>query len=271
MRIGVDLGGTNVRAGVVDDGRIVQLLCEPCKSQASEQEVVEHIAHIIEKLMHPEIEAIGIGVPSVVDAEKGIVYDVISIPSWKEVHLKDILQSRFGIPVFVDNDCNCFAKGVCRYEQVRGLDSVVCVTLGTGVGAGLLLNGSFYKGANSGAGEIGCAPYLDKDYEFYCSSRFFSSKGLSGLQIYKKALEGDEASLKIWAEFGEHIGHLVMLIAYTYDPEALIFGGSIAQAFDLFAPTMYQTLQKFPYQGNISKLKIVKSEIDYIGLIGATL
>lgn len=107
MRIGVDLGGTNVRAGLVKDGHIVRLLSEPCKADRPEGEVVDHIASLIGELMQPEVSRIGIGVPSVVDAARGIVYNVVGIPSWREVYLKDLLEKRFSVPVHVNNDCNC--------------------------------------------------------------------------------------------------------------------------------------------------------------------
>ena len=80
MRIGVDLGGTNVRVGLVDEGRIVRLLSEPCRADRSEEEVLGHIASLIEQLMAPGVECIGIGVPSVVDAVRGIVYNVVGHP-----------------------------------------------------------------------------------------------------------------------------------------------------------------------------------------------
>ena len=117
MRIGVDLGGTNVRAGLVKDGHIVRLLSEPCKADRPEGEVVDHIASLIGELMRPEVSRIGIGVPSVVDAARGIVYNVVGIPSWREVYLKDLLEKRFSVPVHVNNDCNCFALGVCRFGE----------------------------------------------------------------------------------------------------------------------------------------------------------
>ena len=177
MRIGVDLGGTNVRAGLVKDGHIVRLLSEPCKADRPEGEVVDHIASLIGELMRPEVSRIGIGVPSVVDAARGIVYNVVGIPSWREVYLKDLLEKRFSVPVHVNNDCNCFALGVCRFGEASAFSDVVCVALGTGVGAGVVIGGKLYCGRDTGAGEIGSIPYLDRDYEYYCSSRFFVGRG----------------------------------------------------------------------------------------------
>ena len=104
MKIGVDLGGTNVRVGLVDEGRIVRLVCEPCKSDRPADEVLRHIAALIGSVLTPEVERIGIGVPSVVDAARGIVYDAANIPSWHEVHLKEFLERAIGVPVAVNND-----------------------------------------------------------------------------------------------------------------------------------------------------------------------
>ena len=152
MRIGVDLGGTNVRAGLVKDGHIVRLLSEPCKADRPEGEVVDHIASLIGELMRPEVSRIGIGVPSVVDAARGIVYNVVGIPSWREVYLKDLLEKRFSVPVHVNNDCNCFALGVCRFGEASAFSDVVCVALGTGVGAGVVIGGKLYCGRDTGRG-----------------------------------------------------------------------------------------------------------------------
>ena len=151
MRIGVDLGGTNVRAGLVKDGHIVRLLSEPCKADRPEGEVVDHIASLIGELMRPEVSRIGIGVPSVVDAARGIVYNVVGIPSWREVYLKDLLEKRFSVPVHVNNDCNCFALGVCRFGEASAFSDVVCVALGTGVGAGIVITNTIAAAASSWA------------------------------------------------------------------------------------------------------------------------
>ena len=246
MRIGVDLGGTNVRVGQVVDGRIVRLLSEPCKSARPEEEVLEHIASLVGALMTPEVECIGIGGPSVVEAARCFVYNVVGIPSWREVHLKERFEKRFGVPVSVNNDCNCFALGVCRFGEASAYSDVVCVALGTGVGAGIVIGGELYCGHDTGAGEIGSIPYLDRDYEYYCSSRFFVGRGTTGKEAYERALAGDPAALALWHEFGGHIGRLVMMILYAYDPEAIVFGGSIAHAFGFFREAMYEQLKQYP-------------------------
>ena len=269
MYIGIDLGGTNVRVALVDDGKILKVVSESCKATATEAEVLAHIEGLISSVITPEVTAIGMGVPAVVDLETGTVYDVVAIPSWKEVPVKAYLEQKFGVPVSVNNDCNCFGLGVARYGEAKGYRDAVCVTLGTGVGGCLIIDGKLYSGQNTGAGEIGNIPYLDKDYEYYCSSRVFVGKGTTGKDAFIKAGQGDPEALALWDEFGGHIGKLVSLVVNAYDPQIIVFGGSIAAAFDLFKGGRYKELENFPYQRSISRLKITTSSIDNAAILGA--
>lgn len=269
MTIGIDLGGTNVRVALVDEGNIIKIAAESCKATATEMEVVDHISSLISSVITPEVTAIGMGVPAVVDLETGVVYDVVAIPSWKEVHIKEMLEERFNVPVYVNNDCNCFGLGVARFGEAKGYRDVVCVTLGTGVGGCLIINNKLYSGQNTGAGEIGNIPYLDKDYEYYCSSRFFVGKGTTGKDAFIKAGQGDEQALALWDEFGTHVGKLVSLVINAYDPQILVFGGSIAGAFDYFSKGMYKELESFPYQRSVARLKIITTNVENLGILGA--
>ncbi len=270
MRIAIDLGGTNVRvATVLPGGQVERIISEPCRSKGSEEEVLEHIFSLIDELMTPEVDGIGIGVPSVVDTDKGIVYNVVGIPSWKEVHLKDRLEERYHIPASVDNDCNCFALGVTSFGRGRGYREAFCVTLGTGVGGSLVIDGQLYRGRNAGAGEIGSIPYLDRDYEYYCSSRFFVGKGTSGKEAAVAAANGDPEALKIMNEFGVHVGKLVQMIMFAYDPAVIILGGSISKAYPLFCDAMWKEIKNFPYPKSVGNLEIFQSEQVHAAFLGA--
>ena len=133
-----------------------------------------------------------------------------------------------------------------------------------------MIDGKLYCGRNTGAGEIGSIPYLDRDYEYYCSSRFFVGRGTSGKEAYEQALAGDPRALELWQEFGTHIGRLVMLALYAYDPQAIVFGGSISHAFGFFRDAMYEQLKQFPYAKTVEGLHICCSGIEYVGLLGAS-
>ena len=269
MKIGVDLGGTNIRAALVDGTNVIRKEKAPCPAKGTQEEVIEAIAALIEPLVCNEVTSIGIGVPSVVDTAKGIVYNVANIPSWQEVHLKEIYENRFGIPVHINNDANCFALGESRFGQGRGYKDVVGITLGTGVGSGIIINGHLYEGRNAGAGEIGCLSYLDKDYETYCSTPFFVAHDTTGAELSAKAQAGDAAAQALWDEFGHHLGELVKAALFAYDPEAIIFGGGIAAGYPHFETAMRKTIETFPFE-TAKDVKILFSTDGDMGLYGAS-
>lgn len=146
--IGVDLGGTNIRAGKVVAQSIVQTAKAPTASSGTEAEVLETLYSVIDGCFDENTKSIGVGVPSVVDVEKGIVYDVVNIPSWKVVPLKEILENRYKVPVYINNDANCFALGEKYFGKAQSYKSIVGLTIGTGMGSGLIFNSRLFEGAN---------------------------------------------------------------------------------------------------------------------------
>ncbi len=270
MKLGIDLGGTSVRIGKLQDGKLVEKVTAPSPSKLDLAESVAYMKDFIAPFVSADTEGIGIGVPSVVDVKQGIVYNVTNIPAWQEVHLKAILEDAFHVPVYINNDANCFAMGEHKYGEGQGFNDMLGVTLGTGVGSGLIFNGKLYNGSNTGAGEIGCMRYLDHIYEHYCGSEFFTTyHQTTGKEAAGRARLNDPQALKIWAEFGNHIGELVQAILYAYDPEAIVFGGSIAGAFPLFSESMYKNLESFMYPNSLERLQIRISSNPDIALLGA--
>lgn len=269
MKIAIDLGGTNIRMARIDGANCIELKSVPCQAQADAQVVMGQLVELIAGAMTSDVEGIGIGVPSVVDTRRGIVYDVANIPSWREVHLKACLEERFGVRVEVNNDCNCFALGETRYGVGCGCENLVGITLGTGVGAGIVANGDLYCGEFAGAGEVGLLPYLDSDFEHYCSSFFFKAHGTSGAELAKRAVAGDEEALRLWDEFGTHLGNMLKAVLYAYAPQMIVFGGGIAAGFPLFEQAMKRCLKDFPYGKIVDQLHIAVSKFDLSGLLGA--
>jgi len=268
--IGIDMGGTNLRVGRIENGQVVKLVQEPCKAQGTEEEVLEQFYRMIAEVITPEVERIGVAVPSVVDYEKGIVYDVMNIPSWKEVHLKELLEARFGVRTTVDNDVNCFVNAEYQFGAGKGYKHVVGITLGTGVGAGIVTNGEVYRGSNTGAGEICCLPYKDSNYEEYTSSQLFKKWDTTGMDEAEKADKGDETAIARWNELGYHLGKLLQVILYTYDPEVIIIGGGIAKSAFRFEKAMMESLKEnFQYPHEIARLKIAFSELKDCNMLGA--
>ena len=270
MHIGVDLGGTNIRAGLIENGIITSINQALLTEKDSVKKTLSQLISIIEPLMQTGVKGIGIGVPSVVDVENGIVFDVVNIPSWKRVELKKILETEFKIPVRINNDVNCFALGEHIYGQAKDFSSFVALALGTGLGAGIIINNALYAGNNCGAGEIGLLSYLDKNFEFYASSSFFESRfSTSAFQAHEDAMIRNAEALQIWAEYGHHLGNVLKAVAYTYDPEAVILGGSISKAFSFFEASMKQAMADFLFPETLKKLKIIRSQTANIALLGA--
>jgi glucokinase len=268
--IGIDLGATNIRGAIVQDEKISAITSRRIHTTGTEEQVLEDVYSLINTLIDKEVKVIGIGVPSVVDVKQGIVYDVVHIPSWKEVHLKELLESRYHIPVFVNNDANCFALGEHYFGKGRGFDNMIGLTIGTGVGAGIVVNNQLYAGANCGAGEFGMVDYLDQNYEFYCSGSFFQNVyGLNGEDVFKDAQKGDQHALKLYREMGIHLGNAIKMIMYTCDPELVILGGSVPQAYKYFQETMWQRIKTFAFTKSIDKLQIETSALENSGIFGA--
>ena len=143
------------------------------------------------------------------------------------------------------------------------------ITLGTGVGAGIIINGHLYEGRNAGAGEIGCLKYLDKDYESYCSTPFFVAHNTTGAELSARAKAGDAEAQALWDEFGHHLGELVKAALFAYDPEVIIFGGGIAAGYPHFEASMRKTVETFPYE-TARDVKILFSTDGDMGLYGAS-
>jgi len=268
--IGVDLGGTNMRAGRVEGSLIVDHVSRPTSAQAEADVVVQELAATIAKVFTRETAGIGVGVPSVVDVARGIVYDVENIPSWREVHLKEALEARFQVPVQVNNDANCFALGEFHFGRGRGARSLLGMVLGTGLGAGLVLDGRLYSGVNCGAGELGAIPYRDHTIEYYASGQRFQREHLeNGAIIHARALRGEPAALEAFRAFGADFGKAVALALYAYDPEIIVLGGSVAKAWPFFEAAVREELKSFAYQQSLKKLRIEVSEEPQIAVLGA--
>jgi glucokinase len=271
MRVlGIDLGGTNVRVGLVEDEKIIRVEEMPINKTGDERDVLNCIYDLIERFKNEFIRGIGIGVPSVVDPVRGIVYDVQNIPSWKEVHIKELVEEKFGHPVHVNNDANCFAAGEKYFGKAKGYTDSVGLILGTGLGAGLIINNKLYSGINCGAGEFGMLSYKDKNYEAYCSGQFFEWRyNKKGSEIFKLAENADAAALDIFSELGKNIGEVIKVIVYTIDPEIIVLGGSVSKSFRYFEKEMLKSLETFGYPKSIEKLKIEVSEIEQVAILGA--
>ena len=274
--IGIDLGGTHVRCGVVMENpqgsmnNLLSISTQRINPDGSVEEVLEQLYTLIQQSINPSVKAIGIGVPGLVDTEQGIVYDVVNIPSWKTVRLREFLQERFQLPVHINNDANCFALGEFYFGKAKGYDSMIGLTIGTGLGSGIIINKKLYAGKNGGAGEFGMIDYLDKYYEYYASGQFFKNVyDTDGELVFKRAGEGDNTAIKMYEEMGAHLGNAIKTILYALDVELIILGGSVRHAYPYFSKALRHSLDSFVFQNAVKNLRIEVSELENGGILGA--
>lgn len=268
--IGVDLGGTKVSVGAVSGGSVARVERREVPSQEAADVVLTAIVDAIDEVFDDSVVGIGCGVPSVVDVENGIVFDVENIPSWKEMPLKAALEDRFRVPASVNNDANAFAVGEHVFGAGREFSNMVGLTLGTGMGTGVIVNGRLYSGSNCGVGEIGMMAHKGLTLEEHCSGPFFQREyGVAGDEIYRRARAGDAGALSAFERFGAELSEAVMIALYAYDPQAVIFGGSISAAYGLFEPSLRRGLENFAYRRVIERLVMAPSTLENSAVLGA--
>lgn len=268
--LGVDIGATKIQVGIVDNGKVLRQTKFPTLSRSSKEDIMRNLIEGIESLGIQDCEGIGIGVPGLIDEERGIVYDLLNISSWKEVHLKKYLEDHFKIPVKITNDANIFALGVKTFGEGKDFKNFLGITMGTGFGTGIIANNELYSGSLSGAGELGSIPYLDKTIEDYCSGKFFRVEhGLKGSEAFSLAEKGDEKGLMILEEYGKHLGEAIKIMLYFLSPEAIFLGGSVSNSFKYFEKALYKSIGEFPFKRILDQLVIKTSDIENIAILGA--
>ena len=268
--IGIDLGGTNIRGGVVSNFKLSNILSQKINASGSSQEVLEELFSITDSLINYSVKAIGIGVPGLVDASEKMVYDVVHIPAWKKVPLQKWMEDRYHIPVYINNDSNCFTLGEYYFGKGRDSNSMIGVTIGTGLGCGLIINKKLYEGRNGGAGEFGMISYLDKTIEYYASGQFFENVyHIEGQTVFKRANKGNAEAIKMYEEMGKHLGKVFKIILYALDVELIVIGGSVRHAFPYFSKSMWEEIKTFGFQKAVTNLKIEISGLENAGILGA--
>lgn len=268
--LGVDLGGTTFNIGRVVKGMVVDETSVLVDSTKNTSAIFDTLVQAIDKAFTSEVKGIGIGVPGIVDTEKGIIYDIQNIPAWKEVPLERLLRERFGVKVVINNDANCFALGEKRFGKGKEYHNFVGLSIGTGLGMGVIINDRLYNGVMCGAGEIGMLPYKDGIVEEYAGSFFFDRfHKSSALIMHERANQNDPKALEAFEQFGIHLGEAIKKILFMFAPEAIILGGSISKAFRYFEKSMNDTIATFAYPKQIENLYISCSTHPNLPILGA--
>ena len=269
--VGIDFGGTSVKLGVCRGGELLTTDAPiPTADFAGPAALIGEMANRVTKLRasYPNIAAIGVGVPGLVDFDHGFVHVLTNVPGWKHVPLKAILGEKTGLPVVVENDANAMAYAEYRYGAGRGLNNVVALTMGTGIGGGLILNGQLYRGSGCAAGEIGQMS-IDSDgraghygnlgaLEKYTGNKEIAEHAVQRYaeahvqktaeectpkKIAEAALAGDDIARQIWEEIADWLGTALSSIAWLLNPDAFVIGGGVAQAGDLIFDPLKRKVQ----------------------------
>lgn len=266
--IGIDVGGTKIEAGKVSKNKIEELLSIKTNSNASQDKIISQITSLIDKLIDKNTKSIGVAVPAIV--ENGIVFETVNILSWKNIPLKKLLEQKYKIPTFVNNDANCFALGEKYFGIGKFYQNIVALTIGTGLGAGIIINGRLYLGHNCGAGEFGEVIFKNHNFEYYCSGKYFLNEyHLKGEELFEKAKQNNKEALTIFNKFGKNLGKALAMIVHSVDPEIIILGGSVSKAYKYFEKTMKESLKESIYVRSFSRLKIELSKREEIIILGA--
>ncbi|MDF0718114.1 ROK family protein [Muricauda sp. 334s03] len=268
--LGIDVGGTKIKAGRVEGNQVVQTAMVGVNREDSQKKTLSNLFSIMDEVFNDSVAGIGIGVPAIVDSESGIVYDVQNIPDWKEVRLKELVQQKYKVPVFINNDANCFALGEKFFGKAKSYDNCVALSLGTGLGMGILIDSKLYNGVLCGAGEVGMLPYKNGIMEQYAGSFFFEHEyGESAKELFHKAVQDDTVALSAFRQYGAHLGEAIKAILYLFAPESIILGGSISNAYPFFKASLQETLGSFAYQKQLENFKIETSDLVDSPILGA--
>lgn len=256
--IGIDFGGTSVKAGVVVGSRVITTApALATQDYEGPESLIGAMTASISTLReaHPEVVAVGVGMPGFVDSERGVVRKLTNVRGWTDLPLRARLSEQCGLPVAVDNDANCMAYAEWRVGAGRHFRNLLCVTLGTGVGGGLIVDGRLIHGSRFGAGEIG---QMSIDYqgrpghyqnlgalEDYVGNReiaeracaAYAAAGInqsvencSPAALATAAGHGDPVALAIWDETARMLACALMGCCWLLNPEAIIIGGGVARA-----------------------------------------
>jgi glucokinase len=268
--IGIDVGGTKIRAGLVADGVLGGVREVATRSQAAQRAIVGQIFDLIDDLRESDIAGIGVGVPAIVDTQAGVVYETAQIPSWDRVPLKALLEDRYGVPVRVNNDSNCFAMAELRFGKARGYSDIAAVTIGSGLGVGLILGSRLYSGQNCGAGELGRIVYRNSRVTDYCSGKFFVREyGETGHELLVRARADNTTALEAFDRFGWHLGKGLSMLVHLVDPQIIVLGGGVARAIDFFRQPMLRSLEESVYRRSFSRLRVAVSDLRDSAVMGA--
>lgn len=299
--IAVDFGGTSIKIAVTQGTEILQKAKPlPTAAYDSPKAIMEAMCGTIKELLHthPQAVAIGLGMPGWVDFYRGVLYQLTNVPVWnKQEPVREILEQNLGLPVVLDNDANCMAYAEWKAGAGKGLESMVCLTLGTGIGGGIVIHNRMLRGRNVSCAELGqtsihyagrVGPFGNRGaVEEYIGNNEFAADAAAAYTTAGKprqaqecaphllaqaARVGDPIALQQFRNYAEKLACLIMNITYALVPEAVIIGGGVAQAGELLFEPLLQALKEQLFPVHYEALRLLPAHFGAdAGIIGAGL
>jgi glucokinase len=303
--IGVDVGGTKLLAGVVDDGLAVHHRAQRASRPLNTAELLDRLeAMVVEArdAAEGEIAGVGFGVPGVIDRRQGVISAAPNLPL-AGVRFQALLSERLGLPVAIDNDANCAMLAEWRHGAARGATDALMLTLGTGIGGGIVCNGGIVRGASGGAAEIGhmvldlqgppCAPDCPGHghFEWYASGAAIGRAGqraaveqprsalgreaaagreITGALVTELAHDGDEVARAVLAEQGRLLGFGLATLVNVFNPEVIVIGGGAIGAGDLLLDPAREVVATEALPGLRDVVRIIQPRFGAeAGMLGA--
>ncbi len=288
-KLGLDIGGTKINIGLISGSKIIKSQKFPTKAKQGKNAVIKNIISIAREFFNNKVSAIGIGIAGQVDQNKGVIISSPNFPkNFKNINLKKILEKEFKVPVFIDNDANCFILAETKYGAAKGYKHVVGLTLGTGIGGGIIINGKLYRGWQGTAGEFGHTTIGPEEIKCSCGKKGhfeILASGTAMVNIYKKltgkksntfeieelAKNGDKKALQTIDTMAKYLKIGLANIIKTLNPEIIVIGGGMVRVKPLWSK-LKEEPRKGIFYTTLKKTKIVKTKLDdNAGILGATL
>ena len=291
--IGVDLGGTNLRAAAISkDGKILDKVSVDTNAAGGREAVLTDIVNSITGLRAKQagnrLAGVGIGVPGFILLEKGFILGSNNLPYLEDFPVRDEIEKRLGTPVILENDANAAALGEKWMGTGHNVDDLVLLTLGTGVGGGIISNGRVLHGFLGMAGELGHITVVPNGNPCGCGNIGCLEKhasataveamakllslgdNLTSLDVYNMALEGNERAKRIFISMGEALGVALAMLVNTFNFPLYLLSGGVLPAWDFFAPAMLAELTRRSYTFRNSKTRVERAMLgNQAGLYGA--
>jgi len=296
VKIGIDLGATRLKLAVVDEKGKCSYRREVDTLFASDRAaLIDSIASNVKDIIKTSgiakrsILGVGIGVPGPVDSKRGIVRYFPNIKGWEQVPLKSILEKKLRLKVALDNDVNAMTLGEYKFGAGKGAENLICLTLGTGVGGGIIINGEIYRGSTMCAGEIGHIPinekgpkcncggiaclerYIGNRYILYRSKRVFG-KDVALERLDVLAAKGNKKAIGIWEDVGRKLAVALTGVVNLFNPDIIVIGGGVSKAGEFIFGPLRRELRARAMRDQARHVKIIRAKLgDNAGIIGSSL